>query len=184
MFREYLRSRLYPAVERIGRQQIEQYYQEHLGDFQVVDIVNWQDIFIDASRFPSRAAARAFAEQLAARARAGEDFSKLLQYDNGDSSYRNGEGCGQHRGEIRPLEAEPILFRMRDGEVGPVIEIPTGYHVIRLTKRTYAGTLPLDQKTQDDVRKKLQYQVFEREAKRLVADLKQHAAIEIASSTN
>ncbi len=180
MAREYMRSRIYPMVERAtGHQQILEYYQEHPGEFQAVDGVQWQDIFIDAGRYRTREEARAFAEGLAARARKGEDFAKLMKYDNGDSTYRNGEGFGRRRGEIKPLQAEPLLFRMKDGEVGPVIEIPTGFHVIRLVKRTHAGLLPFDEKLQNEIRRKLQNLAFERESKKLLAELKQKATVEI-----
>lgn len=180
MAREYMRSRIYPMVERAsGHQQILEYYQEHPGEFQAVDSVKWQDIFIDATRYRTREEARAFAEGLAARARKGEDFTKLMKYDNGDSSYRNGEGFGQRRGEIKPTEAEPILFQMQDGQIGPLIEIPTGFHVIRLVKRTRAGLLPLDEKLQNDIRRKLQNAVVERETKKLLDELKQKATVEI-----
>ncbi len=180
MAREYMRSRIYPSVLlATGHQQIQDYYREHPGEFQAVDGVQWQDIFIDAGRYRTREEARAFAEGLAARARKGEDFAKLMKYDNGDSTYRNGEGFGQRRGEIKPPEAEPILFQMQDGQVGPVIEIPTGFHVIRLVKRTRAGLLPLDEKLQNDIRRKLQNLVVERETKKLLDELKQKATVEI-----
>jgi parvulin-like peptidyl-prolyl isomerase len=182
MAREYMRSRIFPAVERIGHEAILDYYQTHTAEFQVADSVKWQDVFIDASRFASREEARRFAEGLAARARAGQDFAKLLPYDNGDSSYRNGEGYGQRPGEIKPPEAEPLLFRMRDGEVGPVIEMPTGFHIIRLVKRQRAGLLTLDEKVQAEIRKKLQGIVAEREAKKLVTEMREKATIEIAGS--
>jgi peptidyl-prolyl cis-trans isomerase SurA len=180
MAREYLRSRVFPAIERIGHEQIVEYYQDHMPEFQVSDSVKWQDVFIDASRFANRDEARRFAETLATNVRSGQDFSKVMQYDNGDSSYRKGEGFGQRHGEIRPAEAEPVLFGMHDGEVGPLVELPTGFHVIRLVKREYAGTLPLNEKTQEEIRRKLQMQVFEKETKRLVADLREKATIEVA----
>jgi parvulin-like peptidyl-prolyl isomerase len=180
MFREYVRSRNFPQVERYtSHQEIVTYYHDHPSEFQAVDNVKWQDIFIDASRYRSRDEARNFADQVAARARAGDDFNQLLKFDNGDSSYRNGEGFGQRRGEIKPIEAEPILFNLKDGEVGPIIEMPTGFHVIRLVKRQYAGLIPLDQKTQEEIRRKLQNLVADRESKRLLAELKQKATIEV-----
>jgi len=183
MAREYVRSSIFPKVERgSGHQQILEYYQEHPGEFQAVDRVKWQDIFIDAARFPSRNEARAFAEQLASRARTGEDFSLMAKFDNGDSSYRNGEGFGAKRGEIKPPEAEHILFQMKDGQIGPVIEIPTGFHIIKLIKREYEGLIPLDEKTQAEIRKKLQNMVVDRETKRLVAELKRNATFEIEPS--
>ena len=183
MFREYVRSRIFPQVERYtSHQEIVNYYNDHAGEFQAVDTVKWQDIFIDASRYPTREEARAFAQKLAARAQAGEDFAQLLKFDNGDSSYRNGEGFGQRRGEIKPTEAEPILFRMKDGEIGPIIEMPAGFHVIRLVKRQYAGLIPLDQTTQEEIRKKLQNLVADRESKRFLAELKHNATIEVEKS--
>jgi parvulin-like peptidyl-prolyl isomerase len=183
MFREYVRSRIFPQVERYtSHQEILTYYNDHPSEFQAIDSVKWQDIFIDASRYHTRDEARGFAQQLVTRAQAGEDFNELLKFDNGDSSYRNGEGFGQRRGEIKPQEAEPILFRLKDGEVGPIVEMPTGFHVIRLVKRQYAGLIPLDQNTQEEIRKKLQNAVADRETKRLLAELRQNATIEVEKS--
>src|SRR5262249_52476864 len=134
-------------------------------------------------KFRSRDEARRLAEELVLRARKGENFLQLSkQYDHGDSAYRNGEGLGQRRGEIKPNEAEPVLFQMRDGDVS-LVELPTGYHVIRLEKRTHAGQMPLNEKLQGEVRRKLQNQVAEREAKKLVAELKRKASIEIVQET-
>jgi hypothetical protein len=179
MAREYLKGMIFPHVERwAGHQEVVEYYREHPAEFQQQDGVKWQDIFIDSARYHSRQEARAVADQLVNRARKGEDFAQLLKYDNGDSSYRGGEGLGQHCGEIRPAEAEPALFAMKDGEVR-VVELPTGFHVVRLVKRDHAGAVPLDDKTQDAVRKKLQMQVVERETKRFVEELKQKATIEV-----
>ena len=184
MAMEYMRNRILPAIDRITQQQILEYYNLHPEEFRVQDSVTWQDIFIDAGKFPDRGTARQFAEQLAARARAGDDFLKLVtQYDNGDSSYRKGEGFGHRRSEIKPAQAEAPLFQMRDGEIGPVIELTNGYHVIKLVKREYAGLKPFDEKTQLAVRNKLQQDTWDREYKRIMNDLKRHASIEVSTST-
>ena len=54
----------------------------------------------------------------------------------------------------------------------------TGFHVIRLVKRDYAGLVPFNEKTQGEIRRKVQMLVMERESKRLVTDLKRKATIE------
>src|SRR4029077_2587769 len=124
----------------------------------------WQDLFVDAGRFSTRGEARAFAQRLAAGARAGGEFAgRAKHHDNGDSPYRGGDGNGRRRGEIRPIEAEPILFQMRDGEIGPILETTNGFHVVRLIKRDYQGVMPFDDKTQAAIRRKLQNETFERE---------------------
>jgi parvulin-like peptidyl-prolyl isomerase len=183
MAMEYMRGRVFPYVERISHDDLWQYFQQHSSDFVNVDKVQWQDIFIDASKYPTRQAAQALARQLVAQAQAGVDFAQLVkQYDNGDSSWRGGEGNGQRQGEIQPREAEPLLFKMKDGEVGPVIELSTGFHVIRLIKRDYAGPMPFDDKVQALIRKKLSGEIFEREFKRLLGELRRKSTIEVVAS--
>jgi len=180
MAMEYMRSRIFTTVNEVGHQEILEYYQQHRNEFQIADNVQWQDIFIDAGKYPSRQDARQFAERLIVLARAGQDFSKLAAQYGRDTIYGTGEGYGHLRGEIKPPEAEPILFQLKEGQIGPIIEVSQGFHVIRVVKREYAGIKPFDAKTQGDIRKKLQSQVANEEYKRLLGELKRKATIEIA----
>ena len=181
IYRGYMREQIFPVVDsEINHQRILDYYGQHADEFQREDRVQWQDIFVDKSKFKDRDEAYRFAEQLVAQARAGADFAKLAaQYDSANFAFSKGEGFGQRKGEIRPTEVEPYLFQMREGQSGPIVELPTGFHVFRLTKREYAGRVPLDEKTQEEIRKKLQVQIAEREWKWIVSDLKKKARIEI-----
>ena len=178
MMMEYLRSRVHPYLEQVGPQEILEYYNKHPEEFQRPDAVHWQDIFVLAdSKFTSRAEAHHLAEQLAARARSGEDFAKLAaKYDNGDSSFRNGDGLGSKRGEIKPPEAENVLFQMKDGDTA-VVELEKGFHVVRLVKRDYAGETPFDEKTQKQIKNKLTNEIGQIEIKRIVNKLKRDAVI-------
>lgn len=179
---EYLRSRVEPHTQRIGHLQIAEYYEKNPQEFSVADSVVWQDLFIAVARHPSREAARQFAETLIGRIRKGENFARLAkEYDNGDSSLRdNAEGIGHKRGEIQPTEAEAALFSLKDGDIGPLIELETGFHLIRLVKRTHAGKQPFDEKVQKQVREKIRNQVFQQEMRRIVNDLRRNAIIEVA----
>jgi len=182
MAMEYMRNLIMPALDRISREEIEDSYQKHPEEFQVKDSVTWQDIFVDAAKYHDRASARQFASQLAIRARAGEEFKALVKaFDQGDSSYRNGEGYGHLPGQIKPPEAEPVLFKMRAGEVGPIVETGNGFHVIRLIKRQYKGIKPFDTETQRAIKRKLESEVWDREYQRIVSRMKSEASIQIAS---
>ncbi len=182
---EYLRNRIMPAVDKLGHHDLVEYYESHPEEFKIDDTVEWQDIFISAAN-PSkpqrdRAAARKLAEEIATRARAGGDFVALCkQHDDGDSTLRNGAGIGRKRGEIQPPEIEAYLFRMPEGEVGPVVEVGNGFHVFRLVNREYAGKKPFDDATQKEINNKLRNDVFSREAKKIISDLKSRAVIEYA----
>jgi hypothetical protein len=181
MYREYMRNLIFPAVDSgIGLPQIREYYLQHPDEFRQDDRVEWQDIFIDQSKYPSREEAKKVANSVAAQTRSGQDFVRLAaQFDKDSSGFGKAEGLGQRRGEIRPVECEPYLFQMKPGEVGPVLELPTGFHVFKLVKRDYAGQTPLNDKTQEEIRRKLQIQIAEREAKYLATELKKKAKIEV-----
>ena len=179
---EYMRSRIQPSIEKIGHPEVVEHFNKNTQDFQVEDTVVWQDIFIlKANHNGDAAAARRFAESLVERVRKGEDFAKLAnEFDNGDSKYRQFEGIGHKKGEIRPVEAEPIVFGLKETEVGPLIESEAGFHIVRVAKRTYAGTMKLDPEVQKQIKEKLRGITFEREMKKIIGELKSKAIIDIA----
>jgi parvulin-like peptidyl-prolyl isomerase len=179
MARQYLFARLESQINRIGHTEISEYYNSHRDEYTQPDSVDWQDIFLDAGRHASRAAARQFAETLVERVRQGEDFVKLsAEFDNGESGrFRKGAGHGHKRGEIFPPEAEKLLFQMREGDTG-IVECPHGFHVVHLVKRQYAGPIPFDAKVQKEIRDKLRNLVFQRERESIVKELKRKAVID------
>lgn len=185
MSQEYVHSRIEPHISRIGHTEIAEYYDSHREEFTQPDSVEWQDIFIDASQHASRPAARQFADSLLQRIRQGEDFAKLSwEFDNGTSGrYRKGEGEGRKRGEVRPREAEEVLFSMHDGDL-QIIERPRGFHILRLVKRAYAGPIPFDGKVQKEIHNKLRMAVFQREKESVVKELKRKAVIDINEKLN
>ncbi|MBM4071559.1 MAG: hypothetical protein FJ271_21885 [Planctomycetes bacterium] len=176
---EYVASRVMPLIKPgIGHVALEEYYKTHRNQFQRVDSVKWQDIFIAVGpKHPTLADAHRRAEYLANRLRQGEPIANLLPENDGPNP--DGEGLGQRRGEIRPVELERYLFEMHDNEVGPVVDISTGCHVIRVVRREYAGQIPFNEETQRIIANKLRGEIFERELKRILHDLRSRAVIEI-----
>lgn len=176
--REYLRSNVVPRLDKIGHEELYAYYRAHLRDFELKDEVEWQDIFVSTNRHGSKEQAKKIAQQVVDRVKAGEDFVTLCKsYDDGDSVLRQGAGIGRARGEIRPFEVEKILFEMQDGEVGPLVELDTGFHVIRLVKRQRAGRRPFDAKVQEEIRTSLRNGMATREMRQLVEALRARAVI-------
>ncbi len=185
MYMEYLRSVVHPYIDEVGPKQIFDYYDKHPEDFHRPDSVQWQDLFVSVSeKHPTPADARRFAEELAEHARHGEDFAKLAeQYDNGDSAFRHGAGIGAKRGEVRPPEVENVLFQLKEGETA-VVELETGFHVVRVVHRDYEGPTPLDEKTQKQIKEKLTNEIAQTEMKRIVNKLKHKAIIVYSKGEN
>jgi hypothetical protein len=181
---EYLRGMIFPYMKTsIGHHEILEYYQEHAAEFEGTDSLVWLDVFIDAGRFPSRDAARRVAEDVRSRAAKGDDFAGLVkQFDQGDSSWRKGEGVGNRPGEIRPPELEATLLKLKLNEVGPVLEVPTGFHVVKIAKREYTGRKPLNDDVQTEIRRKLMNELASREQRRILVELRRKASIEVINA--
>ncbi len=178
---EYMRSRIFQLINSgIGFQEIKDYYDAHPNEFQRVESVKWQNVFLAVGpKYPTLAQARRVAEDLISQCRTGDDFAKLVQYDDGPGKFRNGEGAGSRRGEISPAELEGHLFKMRDGEIGPVVELTTGVHIFRLVSRDPGGQTPLNEAVQNQIKGKLRNQLADREYRRIVRELKSRAVIEV-----
>jgi peptidyl-prolyl cis-trans isomerase D len=90
--------------------------------------------------------ARAKAEKIAARAKAGEDFAKLANENTEDPS---GKGNGGQlppfgRGQMAP-EFEQAAFEMTPGEIRGPIKTQFGYHVIKLIRKQPAHVRPFEE---------------------------------------
>jgi hypothetical protein len=179
MMQTFLREKLSPKMDSIGLTDVREYYLAHADEFKAEDHVKWQDLFVLNEKFKSPQEAKQYADAMAQRASRGEDFAKLAgEFSMGDSKFRNGAGVGEKPGEIFPPELEPTILALKQGQI-TVKEMESGYHVLRIAERSYAGTRPYDEKLQSEIRRKLQSQILEREAKRYVDSLWKHAQPQI-----
>lgn len=169
-----------PVKSQVTLEKIKDYYDQHPEEFTVKDRVEWQDVFIAVgAKHPTLADARRFAEQLLARCERPEDFATLQAYDEGESKTRGGAGFGQRQGEIQPAALEPYLFALKEGQIGPVVDIGTGVHIFRVTKREYAGPQPMTDKVQEKIRRTLQNKIVEREYQQLTRVMRARAVVQI-----
>jgi hypothetical protein len=170
---ELLRSLAAEHFERIDLQTILAYYTLHPQEFIVDDGVIWQDLFLSDSQNPSHHVTWQRANNLISRIRLGESFSTLAECEgDAESALRkNAAGVGYKRGDIRPQELENALFSMNEGEVA-IIDVRSGFHIIRLLKRHRNGKLPLTYTIQSEIRNKLFDAIVERVKRRIIASVR------------
>lgn len=92
-----------------------------------------------------KAKARASAEAVLARAKAGEDFAALATAHSQDSTATNGGDLGSFgRGVMTPA-FEAAAFALEAGGLSEIVETPFGLHLIKVEGRTPERTQPLDE---------------------------------------
>jgi peptidyl-prolyl cis-trans isomerase SurA len=165
----FLQQQIQDKVKFITLSDVWDYYLQHPKEFAVEDRVKWQDLFVSFGRFPTREAAKAYADVAWQKANNGENFVELVkQFGQGDSNLRGGDGIGEKAGEINPPELEPLILKMDVGQVSPLLQTATGYHIVRIVERDRAGTKPFDQKVQVECRNKIAMQIQKVEIERMM----------------
>lgn len=92
-----------------------------------------------------KAAAKAKAEEVLAKAKAGEDFATLAkEYSDDPGSKDTGGEYTFGRGKmVKPFE--DTAFALEPGQVSDLVETQFGYHIIKLSEKTEGGTQPFDE---------------------------------------
>ncbi|MGL5097454.1 MAG: peptidylprolyl isomerase, partial [Planctomycetia bacterium] len=178
----YMGQLLRDKGKQVNLGQIDAFYRANPSEFQVPDDVQWQDLFVAYTRFPTPEDAQKYAAGLLAQAKSGADLAKLAtEYGHGDSKLRKGDGAGAKRGEIQPRELEETVFALAPGQLSGIIPTATGLHVVKVTERQQAGTRPFDEKTQTAIRMKLAADLQKNEYEKLIEDLWRKTTVRILS---
>ena len=117
----------------LRREEVERYYRDHLNEFSVEDLVRVRHILIATSGpgWSPDAEARAQAEQLLARVRAGEDFAGLTaEFSDDEATKFNGGDVGVFRRGMMREPFERAAFAMRPGDIAGPVRTTAGYHIL------------------------------------------------------
>jgi peptidyl-prolyl cis-trans isomerase C len=142
--------------QEFNEEEIKRYYGENSKSFEQIRA---SQIFIKATPDGgiTEDDARAKAELITKRARAGEKFENLVEeFSDDPRSKRKGGDLGYiSRGRL-PLEIENEIFNLKEGEISNPIEAPNGFYIIKVTQGTKIP--PLEQvkgRIQLDLRKRI-----------------------------
>ena len=135
------------GVPTVSRQEIQQYYTEHVADYQTPDQARSRHILI---KFPGGAAktdaeAKTKAESILKQLQGGADFATLAKKysDDPGSAAQGGElGFAKH-GAMVP-EFDKAIFTQPIGALA-IIKTQYGYHIVQVEERQSAHTQPLNE---------------------------------------
>lgn len=161
--------------------EIREFYDKNPDKFKQPEAVRASHILIRAPQGGDEAAkkaARTKTEALLAQVKAGGDFGKLARENSSDGSAQQGGDLGFFpRGQMVPA-FDQAAYALKPGQVSDIVETQFGYHIIKVTERRDAATVPLAEVT-DRVREFLTGQRKQERAEAFIKVLKSKSKIEI-----
>ncbi len=120
----------------------------------------------------------AVANEVAGRARAGEDFQALARSYSTAPSRTNGGDIGQvAQGDLNPA-LEKVAFALPVGSVSDPLHVEGGYRLIRVVAKTTGSTTPYEA-VKDRLRDRVMMSRFDEAYDEYVAELRKTAVVEL-----
>jgi peptidyl-prolyl cis-trans isomerase C len=122
--------------------------------------------------------ARAKIDALLKRAKSGEDFAALAKQNSQDSSAEQGGDLGFFPKEKMVPAFADVAFALKTGDISDVVTTQFGVHIIKVTDRKPAGTVPLEE-VSPQVKQYLTEQKKQQQAQAFIEQVRQKAKIEV-----
>jgi peptidyl-prolyl cis-trans isomerase SurA len=125
------------------------YYEAHKAEFTTPATVMLREILIPVAPASEDQAAKAKADALYEKLRAGESFEKAVADESTAASKANGGLIGPiNLGDLAPA-LRRIIEPLKAGEITPVVRTQSGYQVFKIETLKEAALLPWDQAKED-----------------------------------
>jgi peptidyl-prolyl cis-trans isomerase D len=136
------------GVPQPTQQQIQQYYNDHMSDYQVPEQAKSRHILIsvpEGADAKTDAAAKAKAESVLKQLQAGGSWTDLAKKysDDPGSKDQGGELGFAQRGKMVP-EFDKAIFTQKIGDI-EIVKSSFGYHIVQVEERQSAHTQPLSE---------------------------------------
>ena len=161
---EWLRQRI-PQPKPVTHQQMLEYYQQHLADYEYPAQARWEELMVRLDRFGGdrSAAWRAICEmgnrlwkQVASQPDVrGPVFAEIAKSSShGFTANKGGLQDWTTRDALRCQALNDAIFSLQVGQLSNIIESDQGFHIIRVLERKEAGRKPFTE-AQAEIREKL-----------------------------
>jgi len=121
---------------------------------------------------------RARIDGILKRAKSGEDFAALAKQNSQDGSAEQGGDLGYFPKEKMVPAFADVAFALKTGDLSDVVTTQFGVHIIKVTDRKPAGTVPLDE-VGPQVKQYLTEQKKQQQAQAFIEQVRQKAKIEV-----
>lgn len=161
----------------ITRQELLQYYQEHLDRYTHRARARWEQLTVRFDRFATREEAwRAIAEMGNQVLRGAPLEAVARKHSQGVNASLGGYHDWTTQGSLRSEVLDQAIFSLPIGQLSPILEDETGFHIVRVLEREEAGTTPFE-KAQEEIRQQLRQEKIQRQIDQLLHSLRQEIPV-------
>jgi peptidyl-prolyl cis-trans isomerase C len=161
-------------------EQARDFYQKNPDKFQQPEAVRASHILIPTGQADDagKKKLRAQAEAVLKQAKGGADFAQLAREHSKDGSASQGGDLNFFtRGQMVPA-FDKVAWELKPGDISGIVETQFGYHIIKVTDRRAASTVPFDE-VSERIRQFLTEQQKQERSEAFVDTLKKKARIEV-----
>lgn len=165
----------------VAPSEISAFYEGNPDRFQQPEMVRASHVLIvipPGTDEAGKAALRARAEAALKAARSGKEFAAVAKQYSQDASAQRGGDLGFFPKDQMVPEFAAAAFALQPGQVSDIVETQFGYHVIKVTERQPARTVPFAEVT-SQIQEFLEQQQRQEKAKSFVDSLKAKGKVEI-----
>ncbi len=171
-----------PEAAAVTDAEVEKFYQENISEFAQPEVVRASHILIRVDENADEATVAAKQKQaaeLAAKAKAGEDFAALATEFSEDPTAKQNAGDLNFFPKDRMVpEFAEAAFSAEVGSISEPVRTQFGWHVIKVTDKKDAQTLPLEQ-VKADIAEYLKDSQQQKAVEAVIADLRSNADVKI-----
>ncbi len=153
------------AVTAVDPEELLEYYRSHLPEFERPGWALWEQLMIRKRPDRPDAVSRNLLASLGNRVLAGEPFADVARSGSeGPTAAQGGVRERTVQGSLRSQVLDEAIFRLPVGQLSPILEDESGFHIVRVVQREDARRIPFEE-AQSEIRERLRKQ---REQKKIV----------------
>lgn len=154
----------------VTHQQLLDYYHENAEKYDYPDQARWEELTVSFHNHATKADAYRKMAQLGnqafGRVRAVADakqpaFAAIAKASSdGVTADKGGVHKWTTKGALAAERVDEALFTLPPGQMSPILESATGFHIVRVLERKQAGRTPFTAEVQSEIREKIINQRF------------------------